>query len=164
LHSTDTSMVSHTVGTVEEVHIQPSPISPSTSTHILQDSDITYDDTTSTNHGDNDWKSECYLSDLHLHLQCAFTDDVGIPMAKPSHHLQQCDLRPVQCIQSFLYLVYRKNVFDDEVSFFKVQAVTVVLMLLFYCACYYVILHHSHFFFILFLVHVTDWNANVRWE
>jgi hypothetical protein len=45
-------------------------------------------------------------------------DNSTVPMAKPFHKYVKEDLQPVQCMASFLYLVFRDPL-AHEVSFFK---------------------------------------------
>lgn len=66
-----------------------------------------------------------YLSLLFLENSSSsysFDDSIIVPRAKPLHMYTNNDLRPVQCIQSFLYIVF-SNPKDYEVTFFKVNII-----------------------------------------
>jgi hypothetical protein len=120
---------------------QPSPISPNTSIHGIngmESFDFEHHDETTEETWES-FKHACYLDDI--------SDTFAFPhskvaLAKPSQYLTKDDLKPVQCIQSFLYLVYRKqSSMDPEVSsFFKVCSIM-----------YYYYIIHYYVFVLLFL-------------
>ena len=61
----------------------------------------------------------CYLYDLGSHYE--FQNHALVAKAKPCQFLRENELRFVQCMQSFLYIVCRSDPSDIDIQFFKVR-------------------------------------------
>ena len=67
----------------------------------------------------------CYLQDLQYDF--TFPNTVLIENAKPCQFLRAQDLHYVQCLQSFLYVVYRRDPATIDIPFLKVRANVVAI-------------------------------------
>jgi len=65
-----------------------------------------------------DYIFSCYLQDLQYDF--TFPNTVLIKNAKPCQFLRAQDLHYVQCLQSFLYVVYRRDPATIDIPFLKV--------------------------------------------
>ena len=107
-------------------------ISPISNAGSVNDISLAITNTTSTNRSidfsqeNNDVQANnellrltCYLHDLDSHY--AFQDHALVAKAKPCQFLRAHELRFVQCMQSFLYIVCRSDPSDIDIQFFKVH-------------------------------------------
>lgn len=70
---------------------------------------------------DPTYQFKMYLHDTTSAYE--FQDHDQVQKAKPCHLLRKSDLHNVQCLQSFLYIVYRSDPFQLDIPFFKVSNV-----------------------------------------
>jgi hypothetical protein len=70
---------------------------------------------------DPTYQFKMYLHDITSAYE--FQDHAQVQTAKPCHLLRKSDLHNVQCLQSFLYIVYRSDPFQLDIPFFKVSNV-----------------------------------------
>ena len=112
-----------------------SSISPISNAGSVNDISLSLTNTTSTNRSidfsqdmfdNNDLQANnellrltCYLHDLGSHY--AFQNHALVAKAKPCQFLRAHELRFVQCMQSFLYIVCRSDPSDIDIQFFKVH-------------------------------------------